>query len=75
MMFEKATKDVFDLTKIGFGLGVGAVGLASLNQQSAQNVATGLGNLSSFLPATGSILGAGLLIGTTREVFDIFDKI
>ena len=60
---NKHNKNVKFLVTTGMMAGAGQVA------GSALGVNTGVGNMAAMLPATGSIMGAGMLMDTTKKLY------
>jgi len=66
MKFRKHAKGAFGLVGTGLFAGGGAMALAGMNNAAATHASTGLANMSAMLPATGSMLGAGMVLDSAK---------
>ena len=73
---KKLKQDTGDLIGTGVGLGVGSSAIGNIAEGTAIESTVGgwLSNIASQQVLLGSIVGAGALLGVTKEAFDIPKK-
>jgi len=65
---KKGVQSALGLTATGLTLGVGATVLQPFSKAGGVDVGGGVGTFSKFMPAMGSIAGAGMAIGMLGEL-------
>lgn len=66
-LMQQGVGNAMALTGMGIGLGAGGAVLGPLSASTGINLGGGISAFSGFMPAMGSVMGAGMVLGAMNE--------